>query len=182
MVQIPLLPQQWSQEDRSEQIELSEGGLRVDYTGNFPREPSSVRTDRPIPSECGLYYFEVNIVSAGRDGYIGIGLSSANADLRSLPGWNATSYGYHADDGHSFSSSGTGKPYGPTYTTGDVIGCGVNFFDGSCFFTKNGQNLGVAFRDLPGGLYPTVGLLTPGGIVETNFGMQSFMFDMRVLS
>ena len=39
-----------------------------------------------------------------------------------LPGWDKHSYGYHGDDGHSFCSSGQGQKYGPTFTTGDVIG------------------------------------------------------------
>ncbi|RIB28580.1 hypothetical protein C2G38_2058925, partial [Gigaspora rosea] len=29
---------------------------------------------------------------------------------------------YHSDDGNFF-CSGSGKPYGPTYTIGDTIGC-----------------------------------------------------------
>jgi hypothetical protein len=66
-----------------------------------------------------------------------------------LVGWDKHSYGYHGDDGHSFCSSGTGQPYGPTFTTGDVIGCGVNLIDNTCFYTKNGHNLGIAFTDLP---------------------------------
>lgn len=59
-----------------------------------------------------------------------------------IVGWDKQSYGYHGDDGHSFCSSGTGQPYGPTFTTGDVIGCCVNLIDNSCFYTKNGINLG----------------------------------------
>ena len=67
----------------------------------------------------------------------------------SVPGWDKHSYGYHGDDGHSFCSSGTGQPYGPTFTTGDVIGCCVNLIEHTCFYTKNGVNLGIAFTDLP---------------------------------
>jgi len=64
-------------------------------------------------------------------------------------GWDKQSYGYHGDDGNSFSSSGNGQTYGPTFTTGDVIGCCVNFVNNTCFYTKNGVDLGIAFRDLP---------------------------------
>lgn len=64
-------------------------------------------------------------------------------------GWDKQSYGYHGDDGNSFSSSGHGQSYGPTFTTGDIIGCCVNFVDNTCFYTKNGIDLGIAFRDLP---------------------------------
>ena len=63
-------------------------------------------------------------------------------DLNQHIGWERQSYGYHGDDGHSFCSSGTGQPYGPTFTTGDVIGCCINLIDNTCFYTKNGVNLG----------------------------------------
>lgn len=67
----------------------------------------------------------------------------------SLPsGWDKHSYGYHGDDGHSFCSSGTGQPYGPTFTTGDVIGCCVNLINNTCFYTKNGHSLGKAIATL----------------------------------
>lgn len=66
-----------------------------------------------------------------------------------ISGWDKHSYGYHGDDGHSFCSSGTGQPYGPTFTTGDIIGCGVDLVHNHCFYTKNGTHLGTAFTDLP---------------------------------
>ena len=51
--------------------------------------------------------------------------------------------------------------------------------DGSCFYTKNGHHLGVAFKDLPAQLYPTVGLQTPGEVVDANFGQEPFKFDVE---
>lgn len=138
-----------------------------------------MRTAHPIPATCGLYYFEVKIISKGRDGYMGIGLTAQNFKVNRLPGWDKQSYGYHGDDGNSFSSSGAGKPYGPTFTTGDIIGCGVNLADNTCFYTKNGHHLGIAFRDLPSTLYPTVGLQTPGEVVDANFGQEPFKYDIE---
>nr|XP_014279410.1 ran-binding protein 9-like [Halyomorpha halys] len=175
------LPKSWSPKDKFNYIGLSNGNLRVHYKGHGKthKDAASVRATHPIPAACGLYYFEVKIVSKGRDGYMGIGLSAQGVNMNRLPGWDKHSYGYHGDDGHSFCSSGTGLPYGPTFTTGDVIGCGVNLIDNTCFYTKNGHNLGVAFTDLPGNLYPTVGLQTPGEVVDANFGQAPFVFDVE---
>ncbi|NXJ96015.1 RBP10 protein, partial [Corythaixoides concolor] len=148
--------------------------------GKNHKDAASVRATHPIPAACGIYYFEVKIVSKGRDGYMGIGLSAQGVNMNRLPGWDKHSYGYHGDDGHSFCSSGTGQPYGPTFTTGDVIGCCVNLINNTCFYTKNGHSLGK-FLLLPSqsNLYPTVGLQTPGEIVDANFGQQPFVFDIE---
>ena len=134
-------------QDKYTYIGLSQSNLRVHYKGHGKthKDASSVRAIHPIPAACGLYYFEVKIISKGRDGYMGVGLSAQGVNMNRLPGWDKQSYGYHGDDGHSFCSSGTGQPYGPTFTTGDTVGCALNLIDGSCFYTKNGIHLGVAF-------------------------------------
>uniref|UniRef100_A0AAQ5X2Z5 RAN binding protein 9 n=1 Tax=Amphiprion ocellaris TaxID=80972 RepID=A0AAQ5X2Z5_AMPOC len=146
--------------------------------GKTPKDAASVRATHPIPAACGVYYFEVKIISKGRDGYMGIGLSAQGVNMNRLPGWDKHSYGYHGDDGHSFCSSGTGQPYGPTFTTGDVIGCCVNLINNTCFYTKNGHSLGKEHSGLPN-LYPTVGLQTPGEVVDANFGQHPFVFDIE---
>ncbi|XP_078720194.1 ran-binding protein 9-like isoform X1 [Lampetra fluviatilis] len=175
------LPRAWSAKDKLSYIGLSLGNLRVHYKGHgkTPKDAASVRANYPIPAACGIYYFEVKIVSKGRDGYMGIGLSTQEVNMNRLPGWDKYSYGYHGDDGHSFCSSGAGRPYGPTFSTGDVVGCCVNLVNGTAFYTKNGHSLGTAFTDLPPNLYPTVGLQTPGEVVEANFGGQPFAFDIE---
>ncbi|XP_067931611.1 ran-binding protein 9-like [Watersipora subatra] len=175
------LPSCWNQKDKHEFISLSNNYLTVNYKGQgkTPKDAASVRTNHPIPSACGIYYFEVKIISKGRDGYMGIGLSAREVNTNRLPGWDNKSYGYHGDDGNSFCCSGQGESYGPTFTTGDMIGCCVNLIDGTCFFTKNGVNLGVAFTNVLDNLYPTVGLQTPGEVVEANFGQQPFLFDIE---
>ncbi|KAI8127648.1 Ran-binding proteins 9/10 like protein [Lucilia cuprina] len=173
------LPRCWSPHDKCLSIGLSQNNLRVHFkgVGKQSNDAASVRTAHPIPPACGIYYFEVKIISKGKNGYMGIGLTAQQFRMNRLPGWDKQSYGYHGDDGNSFSSSGHGQSYGPTFTTGDIIGCCVNFVDNTCFYTKNGIDLGIAFRDLPTKLYPTVGLQTPGEEVDANFGQEPFKFD-----
>lgn len=36
--------------------------------GKIPKDAASVRSTHPIPASCGIYYFEVKIISKGRDG------------------------------------------------------------------------------------------------------------------
>lgn len=176
------LPKHWSSKDKPNFITLSEDGLKVHYkgTGKTHKDAAAVRATHPIPPSCLLYYYEVKIISKGRDGYMGIGLAAQGVSMNRLPGWDKQSYGYHGDDGHSFNSSGTGQPYGPTFTTGDIIGCGYNLIENNCFYTKNGVNLGVAFTDLPSvQLFPTVGLQTPGEELEANFGLEPFVYEIE---
>ncbi|KAI1285197.1 Ran-binding protein 9 [Halotydeus destructor] len=176
------LPTAWSSKDKANFISLSESNLKVHYkgVGKGHRDAAAVRATHPIPAACYLYYFEIKVISKGRDGYMGVGLAAQGVNNQRLPGWDKQSYGYHGDDGHSFCASGTGQPYGPTFTTGDVIGCGYNLVENTCFYTKNGLNLGVAFSDLPPvPLYPTVGLQTPGEEVEANFGTEPFIYDIE---
>lgn len=56
--------------------------------GKTHKDAASVRATHPIPAACGLYYFEVKIVSKGRDGYMGIGLSAQGVNMNRLPGNN----------------------------------------------------------------------------------------------
>ncbi|CAG8515127.1 9133_t:CDS:10 [Acaulospora morrowiae] len=148
-------------------------------SGKSDVDAAAIRANHPIPSQCGLFYFEVHVISKGKDGYIGIGFCTKSVKLDRLPGWENDSWGYHGDDGHSFCCSGTGKPYGPVFTTGDYIGCCLNFRDGTAFYTKNGKHLGIAFRDLKGVFYPSIGLRTQGESIEVNFGQKKFKFAIE---
>lgn len=176
------LPAFWNSKDKSKNIEVGSNGLDLAYIGPGKQETHAAlaRSNFPMRYQCGIFYYEMKVISKGDDGYIGMGFCSDSNKLERLPGWDPDSWGYHGDDGHSFAGSGTGKTYGPCFSTGDVIGCGVNFADNSAFYTKNGKFLGIAFTnmELTKPIYPAIGLRTPGEQVTANFGHEPFVFDI----
>ncbi|TLD05976.1 uncharacterized protein PgNI_08553 [Pyricularia grisea] len=183
------LPTEWNGNDKYGNLEVVADGCEVKLSG--PRvspdrerdhEAFVIRADHYMPPECGIYYYEVTILASKREECtIAVGFSGKHVSMARAPGWEPESWGYHGDDGRSFATSNVGKDYGPKYGIGDVIGCGVNFRTGTAFFTKNGQNLGTAFREIKGKLYPVVGLRKIGDHVRTNFGQAPFVFAIDVL-
>lgn len=177
------LPRYWSAQDKSSWLVLSNDFLHVTYSGQGknPKDAAAVRADHPIPVTCGVFYFEVLVLSNETDCCMGVGLCEKNVELNRLPGWDKCSYGYHGDDGNFFCSSGSGTPYGPTFSSNDIVGCGINLVTKSIFYTKNGTNLGTAIRDIPNvvDLYPMIGLQKHGEIMETNFGLRPFKYNIE---
>jgi hypothetical protein len=57
---------------------------------------------------------------------------------------NFSSYGYHSD-GKKYTDGTKGENYGPTFSTGDTVGCGINYDKQEIFFTLNGHYLGIPF-------------------------------------
>ncbi|KAK9246291.1 CTLH/CRA C-terminal to lish motif domain-containing protein [Lipomyces tetrasporus] len=203
----PHLPSCWSPEGVSQSMEIFGDMLEVKFAGppakGNEQEAAAVRANHPIPPQCGLFYFEVEVMSRGKDGYafplprtsthaferddqivnersfIGVGFCGPKVQLNKMPGWVSDSWGYHGDDGNTFACQNSGKQYGPTFSTNDVIGCGVNFRNGTAFYTKNGIALETAFKDLKGTLYPAVGMRTIGEHIRANFGQREFVFDIE---
>jgi hypothetical protein len=99
--------------------------------------------------------------------------------LSRLPGWEPDSWAFHGDDGALFHANNHAKSYGQKFSGGDSVGCGINFRLGTCFFTKNGVNLGTAFKDIKGDkLFPSIGMKKPQEHIKTNFGQTPFVFDI----
>lgn len=84
-----ILPSRWNENDRSQSVELLNNGSEVRFIGAFAAqsiyrrmiltdqigpakvsesEAAAVRADKPMPPQCGLFYYEVTIVSGGKEG------------------------------------------------------------------------------------------------------------------
>lgn len=84
-----LLPTQWDEKKCCEVLEMSGDGLTVQFRGtgkNGAKDAAAVKADRHMPHQCGVYYFEIEILSKGQSGYIGIGFSGPEVSLTRLPG------------------------------------------------------------------------------------------------
>lgn len=111
-------------------------------------------------------YFELEIVNRGVGSAISIGVVGSEYPLDKHAGWHKNGIGYHSDDGRLFNENSVGQLFGPACSSGDRMGCGIDFgkeaLSGSVtvFFTKNGQRIGhfTKFKILEGGLYPFVGM------------------------
>ena len=114
---------------------------------------------------------------------VGIAAESFHVHSR-MPGWDALSFGYHGDDGGIFhSSGGMIERFGPTFGTGDTVGCGIDYIQQGIFFTLNGKFLGYGWKNigtefLLNDLYPVVGIDT-NALIAFNFGTtKPFKFDL----
>ncbi|PNY28842.1 Ran-binding protein 10 [Tolypocladium capitatum] len=179
------LPARWNKDDIWSGIEVESDNLSVKYTGGKnhherEHEASAVRADRHMPPQCGIYYFEVQILHGKRDDTtVAIGFSTKTASLARPVGWEPESWAYHGDDGRCYTGQTNGRTYGPTFNAGDVVGCGVDFRDRTAFFTRNGVKLGGAFHDISRSkLYPSISLKKPGEVIVANFGQLPFVYNI----
>lgn len=212
-----------------DQVQVHDDYTSVSYVGQYFGGDRVVRTAKPFPatypgrlhtairgqelSITGIGYCEVHIHDTDVQGnnvsweqgdqMVSIGLCSVHFPKSGQqPGWRELSCGYHGDDGHKFCGNGQGTAYGPTYGKGDTVGVGIDYYRCHIFFTKNGENIGVAYTRqqkphlwlaLGGyretelsqmlyprkgfGLFPIVGIDTSSKI-SFNFGQKPFMFDV----
>uniref|UniRef100_A0A383VPB8 B30.2/SPRY domain-containing protein n=1 Tax=Tetradesmus obliquus TaxID=3088 RepID=A0A383VPB8_TETOB len=165
-------------------LEIGKDKLSIRYVGDgrHDNDVGSIQGNRPVPTQQLLYYFELTVVDQGELGRIAIGFTEKSFKLTRQPGWEASSYGYHGDDGRKFYHSEKGEEYGPKWSAGDTVGACLHFERQEIFFTKNGTRLKTAFRNVrPQQLYPTIGLHSKNEHVVVNFGGSPFKFDLEGL-
>lgn len=138
-----------------------------------------IQANKVAPMKRIVYYFEIFVKDAGVKGQVSIGFTTESFKMRRQPGWEANSCGYHGDDGFLYRGQGKGEAFGPTYTTGDIVGAGINYAAQEFFFTKNGQVVGTVFKEMKGPLFPTVAVHSQNEEVHVNFGQKPFTFDLK---
>ncbi|XP_039041839.1 ran-binding protein M homolog isoform X3 [Hibiscus syriacus] len=140
-----------------------------------------VQANNPVPVKRLVYYFEIYVKDAGVKGQIAIGFTSEGFKMRRQPGWEVNSCGYHGDDGRLYRGQAKGDAFGPTYTTGDTVGGGINFASQEFFFTKNGAIVGTFSKEkeMNRCLFPTIAVHSQNEEVHVNFGQKKFSFDLK---
>ena len=121
---------------------------------------------------------------------IAIGLTKKSPNIRSghLPGWETNpklGIGYHGDDGGVYHESINAVEQGKQFTTGDVVGCYMSFTRVNdeditlTQFTKNGKKILSPRIISNADWFPTIGIGSPGAVVDTNFGIDQFIFNIK---
>ncbi|TXG66565.1 hypothetical protein EZV62_007840 [Acer yangbiense] len=193
---------------------VSPDKLSVKYTSVnlHGHDVGVVQANKPAPVKRLVYYFEIYVKDAGAKGQIAIGFTCETFKMRRQPGfgkghvevycqgfvmsdaeikkwWEANSCGYHGDDGLLYHGQGKGETFGPTFTSNDTVGGGINYASQEFFFTKNGAVVGTLFKDIKGPLFPTIAVhsqneeLLSGdhGSVRTNFCEWGPLLQERVI-
>ncbi|CAN0928177.1 Ran-binding protein M homolog [Linum grandiflorum] len=162
-------------------VAVSTDKLSVKYTNvnHHGHDVGAVQANKPAPVKRLVYYFEMTVRNGGARGQIAIGFTHETFKMCRQPGWEANSCGYHGDDGYLYHGQGKGLPFGPTFTTKDTVGAGINYASQEFFFTKNGALIGTVKKEIKDPLFPTVAVHSQNEEIEVNFGQKQFAFDIK---
>ncbi|KAJ8520333.1 hypothetical protein ONZ45_g2801 [Pleurotus djamor] len=172
-----ILPSRWSEEHRHQSLSVSSDGRELTFQANSlngEKDSAAARTIHPAPAACGIYYYEVEVLTMRA-------FSGPDIKLNRLPGWERNSWGYHGHDGYTYASDREGQTFDAAFQTGDIIGCGIDFTTRRMFYTRNGSFINHAFDNVgkDGDIYPAVGMRHSGESLRVNFGQDPFKFDIE---
>ncbi|KAL1931805.1 hypothetical protein VTP01DRAFT_9949 [Rhizomucor pusillus] len=162
-------------EHMDEEEDESNAAVMDKTTIVFCHGQGCVLTNLPLPTK-EFVYWEVKVLQLHEQDRLAIGLATKPYPGWRLPGWHRHSVAYHSHTGAVHASDPlVGRPYGPPFKEGDVIGVGYLSSSGTVFFTRNGKNLGKASIGFRFPVYPVVGSNGPCQ-ASVNFGQQDFLF------
>lgn len=173
------IPSRLNSQVKQHYIAVLKDGLTVEYIGKSRYcNAGSIQSDICAPTNCPLYYYEVEILSSDSQPKIVVGFSHSNYHLNKHPGSEPNSFGYKSEDGTRMNGGSKTESYGSSYGKGDVIGCGIDYIKQSYFCTKNGSLIGEAGQLHHVDNFPTVGLNSSDDTVKFNFS-GPFKFDIE---
>lgn len=188
---LPPLPTHFAKRETERHVKISKDGRFIDYVTDRKSLAQSLRVLRanhPVPDLCGIFYYEVEVLSCARDHMIGVGYCTSENKLANLPGLDRNSWGYHSDYGRVMSSQTLGYGICPDYGSGDVVGCCIDYTENIVFYTKNGVSLNSKLEpgssSIPSNMkhslakfYPCIGF-RPSVSLKINFGQEEFLYDI----
>ncbi|GMH91865.1 hypothetical protein TL16_g12175 [Triparma laevis f. inornata] len=147
-------------------IFVSTDGLSASFGGN--ESWSTVLGSTPFVS--GVNSWKIRIDSS-QTSYLFIGLATKQADTSSFLGGDEFGWGYIGDRA-LYHKRAKQKVYGEKFSQGDEIGVTLDMDKGTLSFSRNDEDLGVAFTGLAGELYPAVAFYNQSqrvSLVRTSF-------------
>lgn len=164
-------PTELDRESANEEIDLKLKNLRCQTNSGF----ASIRTNNCVFK--GKWCYEVLLLS---NNLMQIGWCQLNTPFKHRDGVgdDPTSYAY---DGHRVVKWHAGKEkYGISWDIGDVIGVCINLEDRVIEYYHNGDNLGIAFENIPFGeniaYFPAASFSKSGNVVY-NFGGTNMAYN-----
>jgi hypothetical protein len=126
--------------------------VTLDMAFPIPSINNDHLTEIEIKELIGFSYFEIQLVSLPSSSHgvvCGLGMIERNKfpmeGIRLL-GWDSGSYGYHSDDGLLYGEYKVDGISWRSWKQGDIIGCGIDYYRGVLFYTRNGILLGDGFK------------------------------------
>eukprot|EP01122_Echinamoeba_exundans_P017354 TRINITY_DN911_c4_g1_i1.p1 TRINITY_DN911_c4_g1~~TRINITY_DN911_c4_g1_i1.p1 ORF type:complete len:3990 (-),score=695.43 TRINITY_DN911_c4_g1_i1:1688-12457(-) len=170
-------------------LDLDEDGMAVTASSLAATGWRTVMAQRPLKS--GINRWEVSLERLSPTANIMIGVCERSHRLNAYIGQSASSKGwsyYGATTGFTYHDGKSDSRYGQKMVQGDVIGVTLDMDEGTLSFSRNGEDLGIAFRNLKGkDLYPAVSLYDAGDRIRISQteapGMErTLLADARLLN
>jgi hypothetical protein len=161
----------WRQSDGKVQFFTSDNGITWTQLGSDQTIAIASIADTTSPLRIGSYS------TAGTEQFVG---RFYQAKIKRGTNGIVASWFNAADAGvQTQGLSWTGDEatvYGPNLKKDDVVGILYNSDAGNITFYVNGVSQGVAYTGITGTIYPAISVLTPGVVIETNFGDKQFSY------
>ncbi|TMW56846.1 hypothetical protein Poli38472_006856 [Pythium oligandrum] len=135
---------------RSTLLQISEDGLSVAYSGHEMWKTIVMTNGYAM----GTHSWQIRIDKSSSS-YLFIGIASGRANLDSFLGSDDQSWGFIGDKALYYQRNRL-RVYGDAFGEGDCISVYLDCDLGTLSFSKNGVELGVAFENIVGEVFPAV--------------------------